>query len=56
MKPGGRIEEEITPGRHCGRQTSGNGVEENPGALAAQEVELGRHWVDMGKYRVPEKS
>ena len=26
----------------------GNGAEENPGTLAAQGVELGRHWVDMG--------
>ena len=48
MKSGERIKEKITPGRHCGRQMDGNGAEENPGTLAAQGVELGRHWVDMG--------
>ena len=38
----------ITPGRHSGRQKGGKRGLPNPQSLAAQGIELGRHWVDGG--------
>lgn len=43
--------EEITLGRHWGRQTGRNGARKNPGAPAAQGLRVGRHWVDTGERR-----
>ena len=41
--------EKIATGRHWGRQTGGNGAWKNPGAPAAQWLQVGRHWVDTGE-------
>ena len=43
------VERKITRGRHSGRRRGEKGAAEKPGALAAQGLPAGRHWVDTGK-------